>query len=94
MITFELLQKGATKTEVISQVLANDDVLFHWDFVMHKFPSVPTALLLDGGSPSEALLSVATYLSSTKKELAKTLKARKGSVKNSNLLQRIDNKIY
>ena len=47
LITYELLQKGATKTEVISQAVTDDNVLFYWDFVMHEFASeVSTALLL------------------------------------------------
>ena len=48
LITYELLQKGATKMKVMSQVVTDDNVLFYWDFVMHEFASsVSTALLHD-----------------------------------------------
>ena len=48
LITYELLKKGATKTEVISQVTTDDNVLFYWDFMMNDFASeVSTALLRD-----------------------------------------------
>lgn len=48
LITYELLKKGVTKTEVISQVVTDDNVLFYWDFMMNEFASeVSTALLHD-----------------------------------------------
>lgn len=46
LITYEFLKKGATKMERMSQVVADDNVLFYWDFIMHEFTSSASTTLL------------------------------------------------
>ena len=47
-MTYELLKKGATKTEVIGQVENDENVQFSWDLIMNEFTSeVSTTLLHD-----------------------------------------------
>ena len=48
LVTYELLKKGATKTEVIDQAENDENVQFYWDFITHEFTSeVLTTLLHD-----------------------------------------------
>ena len=48
LVTYELLKKGATKTEVIGQVENDENVQFYWDLIMNEFTNeVSTTLLHD-----------------------------------------------
>ena len=82
LITYGLLQKRATKAEVISQVVTDDNVLFYWDFVMHDFANeVSTALLHDVVSlwfTIRGFAVTSNLFEQYKKTTSKNIKGNKG----------------
>ena len=72
LVTYELLKKGATKTEVIDQAENNENVQFYWDLITHEFTSeVSTTLLHDVVSLWFTIRGFAVTSSSTKMQLKK-----------------------